>query len=149
VDEPEGPVAQECVEGYLFATPPVELLLFRRTPARGRIWVPISGKVETSDVDFDSALRRELREETGLADPVRVFSLDWHVRFRSDVGDVWRLHAYGVEVSPGFAPVLSSEHEEFRWTSVEEARRLLHYEDNRRAVDRLEERLGVPAAPNV
>ena len=141
MDEPDGPVVQECVEGYLFATDPLELLVFRRPPSRGRLWVPISGKVDPADRDLESALRRELREETGLANPRRVFPLDWHVRFRSESGDVWRLHAYGVEVDRGFAPTLSPEHDTCRWVTPETARGLLHYEDNQAAVARLAERL--------
>ncbi len=145
MDEPDGPVARECVEGYLYAAPPLELLLFRRPPARGRVWVPVSGKVEASDPDLESALRRELEEETGLVRARRTIALDWHVRFRADNGEVWRLHAYGVEVDRSFRPRLSAEHEEYRWLSLAEGRRLLHFEDNRTAVDRLVERL----APNV
>jgi len=145
VDEPDGPVVQECVEGYLFATPPFALLVFRRPPSRGQIWVPISGKVDPTDHDLESAIRREVREETGLLQPRRVFTLDWVVRFRVDSGGVWRLHAFGVEVEPAFVPVLSAEHEAWRWATAEEARALLHYEDNRTAVHRLEARL----APNV
>jgi 8-oxo-dGTP pyrophosphatase MutT (NUDIX family) len=149
VDEPVGPVARECVEGYLFAGPPLELLIFRRPPARGEIWVPISGKVDATDRDFDAALRRELTEETGLTDPRRLVPLDWEVKFRADNGEIWRLHAYGVEVDRQFAPRLSPEHEQFEWVSVPEALRRLHYEDNRAAVERLVERLRESGAPNV
>jgi 8-oxo-dGTP pyrophosphatase MutT (NUDIX family) len=98
--------------------------------------------VDPSDSDFEAALRRELHEETGLAGPTRLTPLDWHVKFRADNGEVWRLHAYGVEVERSFQPVLSPEHEACAWLSVAEARRRLHYEDNRAAVDRLVERLG-------
>jgi 8-oxo-dGTP pyrophosphatase MutT (NUDIX family) len=147
VDEPTGPVVRECVEGYLFSAPPVELLLFRRPPSRGEIWVPISGKVEPSDADWEAALRRELREETGLELPRRVLALDWHVRFRADNGEVWRLHAYGVEVDRSFGPRLSAEHEASRWVSPAEATDLLHYEDNRAAVERLLR--AVAPSPNV
>jgi 8-oxo-dGTP pyrophosphatase MutT (NUDIX family) len=132
-----GPVARECVEGYLFAAPPVALLLFRRPPARGRIWVPVSGKVEASDADFESALRRELAEETGLADPRRLIDLDWHVPFTADNGETWRLHAYAVEVPRSFRPRLSPEHDLAEWVGPEEAVRRLHFEDNRAAVGRL------------
>ena len=149
MDEPAGPVARECVEGYLYAGPPLELLVFRRPPARGEIWVPISGKVDPTDADFDAALRRELVEETGLIRARRLVPLDWHVKFRADNGEVWRLHAYGVEVDRGFVPTLSREHEQYAWVSVPEALRRLHYEDNRAAVHRLVERLGGPPAPNV
>ena len=98
MSSPTGPIARECVEGYLFAEPPLELLLFRRYPTRGRIWVPISGKVEPSDADLEAALRRELAEETGLTGPVPVEALDWHVPFVADNGETWRLHAYAVRV---------------------------------------------------
>ena len=140
-----GPIARECVEGYLFAPDPVEVLLFRRPPSRGGIWVPVSGKVEPDDADLEAALRRELREETGLEDPRRLFALDWHVPFRADSGETWRLHAYGVEVSRSFVPRLSPEHDLAAWVRPSEATRRLHYEDNREAVRRLLARVGPPS----
>jgi 8-oxo-dGTP pyrophosphatase MutT (NUDIX family) len=149
VDEPAGPVVRECVEGYLFAEPPLEVLLFRRTPARGRIWVPISGKVEATDRDWEAALRRELTEETGLTRPRLVVPLEWHVRFRADNGETWRLHAYAVEVDRSFTPLLSAEHEEAAWVTPSRAISLLHYEDNRAAVERLVARRSAPPSPNV
>lgn len=139
-----GEIAQECVEAYLFASPPLEVLVFRRPPARGGIWVPVSGKVEPSDPDFEAAVRRELAEETGLETPRRVVSLDWHVPFPMENGETWRLHAYAVEVERGFIPALSGEHDRAEWVSWEEARHRLHYEDNRAAVDRLVSLLGSP-----
>ncbi|MGI0071717.1 MAG: NUDIX domain-containing protein [Thermoplasmata archaeon] len=149
MEEPSGPVARECVEGYLYAEGPFALLLFRRTPARGQIWVPVSGKVEPTDPDLESAVRRELVEETGLLRPRRIFPLDWQVKFRADNGEVWRLHAYGVEVERSFEPVLSAEHEASRWMGEEEALGLLHFEDNRAAVRRLADRRPDRGTPNV
>lgn len=148
MEPPAGPIARECVEGYLFAEPPLELLLFRRPPSRGGIWVPVSGKVEPQDPDYRSALRRELAEETGLVEPRTLFPLDWHVPFRADNGETWRLHAYGVEVPRSFVPRLSSEHEGAEWLPPHEAVRRLHYPDNRDAVARLLKRLGA-GIPNV
>jgi len=135
--EAPGPIARECVEGYLYAAPPLRLLLFRRPPSRGRFWVPVSGKVEPSDPDYEAAVRREVEEETGLAGPRSVWALDWHVPFRADNGETWRLHAYAVEVDPGFFPRLSPEHDLAEWVAPEEAERRLHFEDNRAAVVRL------------
>ncbi|HXW67181.1 MAG TPA: NUDIX domain-containing protein [Thermoplasmata archaeon] len=149
MDEPDGPVARECVEGYLFSDPPFRLLLLRRPPARGRVWVPVSGKVEPEDPDFEKALRRELEEETGLTSPRRIVPLDWHVRFPADNGEVWRLHAYGVEIDRSFRPRLSPEHEAAEWVDAEEAVRRLHYPDNRAAVRRLIERVERPGSPKV
>jgi 8-oxo-dGTP pyrophosphatase MutT (NUDIX family) len=143
-----GPIARECVEGYLFAGPPIQLLLFRRPPTRGRYWVPISGKVEPSDADFESALRRELVEEVGLLSPRRIVSLDWHVPFVAENGETWRLHAYAVEVGRRFEPRLSSEHDAAEWVTPEEAAHRLHFDDNRAAVQRLLDRVG-SFSPNV
>jgi lipoyl(octanoyl) transferase len=142
VADPGGPIVQECVEGYLFARPPIELLLFRRPPARGSIWVPISGKVDPGDPGFEAALRRELAEETGLEHPTTVVPLDWHVTFPSESGATWRLHAYAVEVDRCFRPRLSAEHDAWDWVPPPEALRRLHYADNREAVGRLLERIG-------
>jgi 8-oxo-dGTP pyrophosphatase MutT (NUDIX family) len=148
VTSPDGPIARECVEGYLFRASPFELLILRRPPARGRYWVPVSGKVEPSDRDFESATLREVAEETGLSRPVRVIDLDWAVPFRADNGETWRLHAFGVEVGRAFEPKISAEHEAFEWVSADEAVRRLHFPDNQEAVRRLAVRLGFPA-PNV
>jgi len=141
VPDPLGPVTRECVEGYLFAAPPLALLLFRRPPSRGRIWVPVSGKVETGDGDFRSALCRELEEETGLTSrPEELIDLDWHVPFVADNGETWRLHAFALRVPRTFLPRLSPEHEGAEWVPVEVALRRLHFEDNRQAVERLRAR---------
>jgi 8-oxo-dGTP pyrophosphatase MutT (NUDIX family) len=142
VTELNGPISRECVEGYLFAFPPLALLVFQRTPARGRVWGPVQGKVEPSDRDFPTAVCREVEEETGFVSrPDRFIDLDWHVPFRADNGEVWRLHAFALEVPRSFQPRLSDEHETAEWVSAEEALRRLHYEDNRAAVERLRERL--------
>jgi 8-oxo-dGTP pyrophosphatase MutT (NUDIX family) len=137
----EPSIAQECVEGYLFASTPLRLLLLRRPPSRGRIWVPVSGKVEPTDRDYPSALRRELAEETGFVDFRRLFDLDWEVVFEGVPGQQWRLHAFGVELDRPLPPRLSDEHEAYAWVSAREALARLHYSDNRGAVGRLLERI--------
>jgi len=144
LSEPLGAVARECVEGYIFVAEPLELLILRRPPARGGFWVPVSGKVEPSDPSWEAALRRELREETGIVEPRRVEPLDWHVPFHAPNGETWRLHAYAVEVDRRFTPTLSEEHDAFAWLGPEEAVRRLHFSDNQDAVRRLVERSDRP-----
>lgn len=137
MSEPLGPVVRECVEGYLYSTPPLRVLVLRRPPARGSFWVPVSGKVEPEDIDLEAALRRELSEETGLSRATSVEPLDWHVPFRADNGETWRLHAYAVRVEPEFRPRLSAEHDDFAWVTPDEAMARLHFPDNAEAVRRL------------
>ncbi|HEV2520368.1 MAG TPA: NUDIX domain-containing protein [Thermoplasmata archaeon] len=145
------PAVQECVEGYLYTRAPFRVLLLRRPPSRGSIWVPVSGKVEPSDPDFESALRRELSEETGLTDPVGITPLDWTVEFDGPDGRRWRLHGYAVELAREALPRLSEEHEAYAWVDLAEAIRRLHYPDNREALDRLARSLrpggSLPPAP--
>ncbi len=138
-------VERECVEGYLYSTPPLRLLLFQRSPARGGFWVPISGKVEPGDADFLAALRRELVEETGLTAPLAIRALDWHQPFDGPNGAVWRLHAYAVRVPAGWTPRLSDEHVAYRWVDPATAVAELHFSDNRRAVELLVEQERGPA----
>jgi 8-oxo-dGTP pyrophosphatase MutT (NUDIX family) len=135
------PVARECVEGYLYCRDPLRLLILRRPPSRGSIWVPVSGKVDPGDATLEAALRRELFEETGLTTPVRVESLDWEVPFRAENGEVWRLHAYGVEVASEFEVRLSDEHVAAEWLGPGDATARLHYPDNREAIERLLQRI--------
>ncbi len=138
---PLGPIVRECVEGYVFVRDPLRFLVLQRTPARGRLWGVVSGKVDPADPDYVAALRRELSEETGFSDPGAIVPLDWHVTFRADNGESWRLHAYAVELDTPRDPRLSREHEAFAWLSPAEAIGRLHYADNREAIRRAVARL--------
>jgi 8-oxo-dGTP pyrophosphatase MutT (NUDIX family) len=142
----EPPIAQECVEGYVFVPAPFSLLVLRRPPKRGSIWVPVSGKVDPTDRDYPAALRRELVEETGFPATVPLRPLDWHVVFDGPTGEKWRLHAFGVELDAKWAPHLSDEHDAFQWVTAQVALERLHYRDNREAVERLLARLS-PGPP--
>ncbi|HXQ94504.1 MAG TPA: diphthamide biosynthesis enzyme Dph2 [Thermoplasmata archaeon] len=133
----EPPVDQECVEGYLFTRTPPSVLLLRRPPRRGRIWVPVSGKVDPTDANFAVALRREVEEETGITDLPSVVPLDWEVRFPGPDGRAWRLHAFAVELPTAVEPRLSAEHDAFAWLPWDAARDRFYYTDNREAFDRL------------
>ena len=140
-------IAQECVEGYLFVRDPPRLLILRRPPARESIWVPVSGKVEPRDADLTTAMRRELREETGFARVTELFDLEWVVPFEGPDGRPWQLHAFGIALDAPREPTLSDEHVEAAWLPLEVAQCRLHYADNREAVERLKDREGWRTAP--
>ena len=144
---------QECVEGYIYSGNPPRVLLLRRPPNRGRIWAPVSGKVEIEDADFPSALRREIAEETQITELVRVFELGWEFPFTGPDARPWRLHGYGVELEREVEPLLSEEHDAFEWLDAPQALERLHYDDNRQALGLLlqllegERRAVGPGAP--
>ena len=142
---------QECVEGYLFVRRPLSVLLFRRPPSRGRIWVPISGKVDVGDRSLSAAIRREVVEESGFHRFRRINPLQWVFPFRGPDGGRWRLHAFAVELPTPSAPRLSDEHDAYEWMPPLTAVSRLHYRDNRAALRRLLRRAdlrGRPADPS-
>jgi 2-(3-amino-3-carboxypropyl)histidine synthase len=141
----EPAVDQECVEAYLFARNPTRLLVLRRPPRRGRIWVPVSGKVDPSDASPEEAIRREVVEETGFRETGIPVPLDWLVPFEGPDGRRWRLRAYAIELAAATDPTLSPEHDGFAWLDPGAARDRLYFPDNAQAVDRLLERIdGIP-----
>jgi 8-oxo-dGTP pyrophosphatase MutT (NUDIX family) len=141
------PSVQRCVEGYLFVRTPPRVLVLRRPPSRGSIWVPVSGKIDPTDADAATAVRREIAEETGFDRLVELFDLPWSVEFVGPDGRTWKLQGFGAELDAARAPVLSSEHVEHEWLPPSAARARLHYPDNREAVDRLLERWAAANAP--
>lgn|GEM_PF-346322 len=137
----DAPVDQACVEGYLFVRSPPRLLLLRRPPSRGSIWVPVSGKIEPTDAGPAAAVRREITEETDFRDLVSVEPLDWTVPFTGPDGRRWRLEAFAAELAAPSPPTLSAEHDAFEWVTFDAATVRLHYDDNRAAAERLHARL--------
>ena len=129
---------QECVEAYLVAGEPRNVLLLKRTDARGGFWQPVSGRIEAWDPDAGVAARREVFEETGFVVEGKPVDLAWSFAFAGRDGRTWRVHAYGLPL-PGIRPPrLSDEHTAFRWLPLREASSWLAFEDNRQALRRLE-----------
>lgn len=140
---PTPPPVQDCVEGYVHVRAPLRFLLLKRTEPRGGFWQPVSGRVEPHDLSLESAVRREVAEETGFRSLCSVSDLHWQLVFPGKDGRPWRVHAFGVEVPEERPPVLSYEHERFRWCRPEEALSTLFWPDNREALRTLRMRLGI------
>lgn len=106
-----------------------EVLVAHRSPAQGAYWHVIAGGVEPGETDAEAA-RRELEEETGLA-------ADVGEPLHSYVYDAITVVAFLVDVSPGWEPRLDDEHDDHRWCTVDEARRLMRWADAADSVARL------------
>jgi dihydroneopterin triphosphate diphosphatase len=117
-----------------------------------RYWHVVAGVVEHGEGVTDAA-RRELREESGLTgadlldlgSPV-TYPITAELRQRYDYPDHVHevtVYSFAAEAPVGWEPTLNEEHDEYRWTTVEEAVALLHWPEAREAVRRLAARLGV------
>ena len=103
----------------------VEALMLRRAPDRvlPGLWQGISGRVEP-DESIVAAAWREVGEETGYTpDEIeRAYSLDLTAEFLWEPLDALLTTSYfAFRVRPGCDPVLSHEHDDFRWLALDEA----------------------------
>jgi len=126
------------VEAILFRkeTDGIRYLLFKRNERKGGFWQPITGGIEEGE-SIETALRREVLEETGFRDLQNVIDLHFNFSFPDDNGGILTEYVYGIELAAGHEPTLSSEHTEFRWVDLDEATQLLKWDDNKSALRKL------------
>lgn len=111
-------------------------LLLKRNPRQGGFWQPLTGGVEDTET-LEEALHREVREETGIKEVVRLIPGLLSHRFYAP--RAVHEHAFGVEVRPGTRVKLDGkEHSDARWCTYEEARSMLVFPANRTALERLD-----------
>ena len=115
----------------------IQYLVMKRTPEREGFWQPVTGGLEEGETRVE-ALRREVLEETGIKDFVRIIE-DVHYFEYSDSHFI-KEYVFGAEISSTEKVVLDgSEHSEFRWCSFQEALDLLKWKENKEALLRLNE----------
>jgi lipoyl(octanoyl) transferase len=113
--------------------PGPEFLVLLRSPERHGYWNLVAGGVEEGEAPR-AAARRELDEESGLAEPIRFEPLPLELGYVRPEGSKVTLHAFVAEALSGWEPVLNDEHVEYRWCSAEDADALLAYPETRAAV---------------
>jgi 8-oxo-dGTP pyrophosphatase MutT (NUDIX family) len=116
------------------------LLMHRVQGEDPPFWQGVSGWIEADERPHDTAIR-ELREETGL-EAGALFSVDAIFDlYKPRRGTVETIVPFAVRILDGRDPVLSAEHDEWRWGSVSDALELLPYEPQRAAIRRIVEDL--------
>ena len=135
------------VQGILFRRidGKVEYLLLKTTPEREDFWQPVTGGLEEGETKIE-ALKREVFEETGVKNVVRIVEnvgyFDYPDAHFIKGFDHIQEYVFGVEVDPDERIVVDGkEHSRFQWCSLQETLQLLKWEENKKALSRLNEML--------
>jgi len=131
------------VEGVLFAIKDGEhsFLILKRTPEEGGFWQPLTGTVEDGE-RIQECLLRELKEETGIENPVKVTEKIWSFDWRNKHDEAIVEFVYGIELNPESEVTISpAEHSEYKWCSFDEAVELLGRDNNKKAFVQFKEKV--------
>lgn len=93
-------------------------LMLKRNPKKGGFWQPITGNVELSET-YKQAAIRELREETGITEFIRVFDTGYSFEFFDDNRQQHE-KIFAVEIKTKAEVTLSEEHTKFQWATKDE-----------------------------
>jgi len=130
------------VQGILFRkiNGEIQYLLLRRIPDSGGFWQPVTGGVEEGERRIQ-ALEREVREETGVRNIIRIIEEVYYSEFFDP--HLLKEYVFGVEISSNEKIVIGWEHSEYRWCGFEEALKLLKWKENKEAIKKLNEILSL------
>jgi lipoyl(octanoyl) transferase len=98
----------------------------------------VTGKVESGET-LEQGAFREVAEETGIREPIRLVNAGYGFEFE-DARGRFRENVFGLEVK-GEAIALSREHQAFRWMDAKEALTVLRWEEQREGLRRVLKRL--------
>ena len=133
------------VQGILFRkiNGEIQYLLLKRTPEKEDFWQPVTGGLEEGESNVE-ALKREVWEETGIKNAARIIEKVNYFEY-SDAHfikgyDFIKEYVFGVEVHPNERIAIDrKEHSQFKWCSFQEALELLKWNENKKALSRLNE----------
>jgi len=123
-----------------------EYLMLKRIKSRGGFWQGVTGAPENDETIIEGA-NRELFEETGFRS---ITLIQTGVSYIIPMEDRWiDIYPKGTTEIPEYlfiAKILQSEplkidpieHDDWKWCSYEEAMNLLSWEDNKRALEHIQ-----------
>ena len=118
----------------------IEFLLLKRAEDQiyPSVWQMVSGKIKENEKAFETSLR-EVKEETNLT-PLKMWIAPKVNSFYSSQTDsICLIPVFAVHVKKDSKVIISNEHIEYKWVTSDEAKRLLAWDGQRKAVELIEE----------
>lgn len=111
-------------------------LLLKRNEQKGGFWQPVTGGARYQE-SLIQAVRRELKEETGINNPLRIIEGVYYFEFNTKEYGLLKEYVFGVEVTAAVKIKISSEHTEMRWCALNDSLIFLKHENNKIAFKKL------------
>lgn len=109
----------------------------------GKTWQAVHGGIAPGETAVQAAWR-EVREETGLS-PIGFWELDYVEAHYSPYQDLVRLiPCFAAQFPEGLRIELGPEHDEYRWTSLEEVLEMMLWRSQREAFRITHEEIALP-----
>lgn len=132
-DKIEAYIFKKTMRGY-------EFLLLKRNNEHDGIWQPVTGKAEKGEEAIETA-KREIEEETGLKDFIKIIDLEYCFQFKNKHGE-FKEACFGFGVSPQTEEIkISYEHQNYCWVNFETAYELLYWDSNKEVLKLLNNKL--------
>ena len=125
----------------------IEYLALRRTKEKGNIWQPVTGNRDPQDTTILECLKRELGEEIGIKNMLKVEEIHQftYKGSGSKKGIEFNEIVFGVEIETSQKIILQSEpyieHEDYLWTSYDGAFELFDFVEQKEALNKLHKKL--------
>lgn len=112
----------------------MEFLLLKRSDNiyLGGLWQMVTGRIEESEKGFETAIR-EIKEETGLV-PKNLWVAPNVNSFYNHISDTINMvPVFAAEVEPQSIVILSNEHSEYLWCTLEKTNKLLAWSGQKKS----------------
>ena len=135
-------IISNLIEAHIFRETEdgIEFLLLKRSEGEiyPGVWQMVSGKIKDGEKAYETAVR-ELKEETGLT-PEQIWVAPRVNSFYSHETDrICLVPVFAIKVNSDEDIQISNEHSDFRWCKADEAKTLLAWDGQRKALELIQE----------